>query len=87
MSDDFCPEHGYEFMKSQWGNPIPYCAACDQRRDRPPVCSWCGTDRYDAAKRHEGPHATWCVHFRESQRGGSDEDRSPQSLVAGQKSP
>ena len=33
-------------------------------------CSWCGTDADEAAKRHEGPHATWCVHFRESQRGG-----------------
>lgn len=38
-------------------------------------CKWCGTERYAAAVRHEGPHATWCMHFREEQRGGSDEDR------------
>ena len=34
------------------------------------VCSWCGSDSEESAKRFEGPHATWCVHFRESQRGG-----------------
>lgn len=33
-------------------------------------CSWCGIDAKEAAKRHEGPHATWSFHFRESQRGG-----------------
>ena len=27
-------------------------------------CEWCGADAEEAAKRHEGPHATWCVHFR-----------------------
>lgn len=37
MSDDFCIEHGYEFMKSQMGNPIPYCAACEQERERPKI--------------------------------------------------
>jgi hypothetical protein len=37
-------------------------------------CEWCGTDSEEAAKRHEGPHATWCVHFRESQRGGKTQD-------------
>lgn len=34
------------------------------------VCLWCNTDADQAAARHEGPHATWCVHFRMSQRGG-----------------
>lgn len=34
------------------------------------VCSWCGANAEEAAARHEGPHSTWCVHFRESQRGG-----------------
>lgn len=33
-------------------------------------CSWCNTDPADAAARHEGPHATWCLHFRTEQRGG-----------------
>jgi hypothetical protein len=27
-------------------------------------CSWCNTDPDEAAKRHEGPHATWCPHYR-----------------------
>lgn len=35
MSDDFCLEHGYEFMKSDFGNPIPYCERCDQERQMP----------------------------------------------------
>lgn len=39
-------------------------------------CSWCNGTRYAAALRGEGPHATWCVHFREEQRGGSDADRA-----------
>lgn len=34
MSDDFCLIHGYEHMKAQFGNPIPYCAACDSERER-----------------------------------------------------
>lgn len=33
MSDDFCLIHGYEHMKSQWGNPIPYCEACENERE------------------------------------------------------
>lgn len=33
-------------------------------------CDWCKTDPTEARQRHEGPHATWCVHFRESQRRG-----------------
>ena len=32
MSDDFCIVHGYEHMKSQFGNPIPYCEACENER-------------------------------------------------------
>lgn len=39
-------------------------------------CAWCNGARYAAALRGEGPHATWCVHFREEQRGGSDGDRA-----------
>lgn len=34
------------------------------------VCPWCGGGNRIGAARHEGPHSTWCVHFRESQRGG-----------------
>ncbi|SRR6266550_617510 len=30
MSDDFCLEHGTEFMKTVMGNPIAWCAACEQ---------------------------------------------------------
>jgi len=33
MNNDFCLVHGYEYMKSQWGNPIPYCEACEKERD------------------------------------------------------
>lgn len=32
MSDDFCLIHGYEHMKTQFGNPIAYCEACDNER-------------------------------------------------------
>jgi hypothetical protein len=35
-------------------------------------CSWCGTSAIEAALRYEGPHATWCRHFRDEQRGGDD---------------
>ena len=28
--DDFCLEHGYEFMRSRIGDPIPYCAECER---------------------------------------------------------
>lgn len=24
------------------------------------TCTWCLTDSSEAAKHHEGPHATWC---------------------------
>jgi hypothetical protein len=27
-------------------------------------CPWCNTDPEEAAAHHEGPHLTWCVHFR-----------------------
>jgi hypothetical protein len=30
MSDDFCIIHGYDHMRSQMGNPIPYCQACEE---------------------------------------------------------
>lgn len=30
MSDDFCITHGYDHMRSQMGNPIPYCRACEE---------------------------------------------------------
>lgn len=32
MSDDFCLIHGYEHMRFQFGNPIPYCEACENER-------------------------------------------------------
>jgi hypothetical protein len=28
-TDDFCIIHGSEFMRSEMGNPIPFCQACD----------------------------------------------------------
>lgn len=27
-------------------------------------CFWCNTDPVEAAARNEGPHLTWCVHYR-----------------------
>lgn len=33
-------------------------------------CFWCNVDPKEAFLRHEGPHLTWCIYFRESQRGG-----------------
>lgn len=48
----------------------------DEPNGEPRRCFWCNADRYESALRHEGPHATWCVHFREEQRGGGDEDRA-----------
>lgn len=30
MADDFCIIHGYDHMKSQMGNPIPFCQACEE---------------------------------------------------------
>lgn len=40
------------------------------------VCPWCGANAKINAERHLGPHSTWCVHFRESQRGGRQQLRS-----------
>lgn len=34
MADDFCILHGYEHMRSTMGNPIPWCAACEDDRQR-----------------------------------------------------
>ena len=33
MADDFCPTHGYDYIKWQFGNPIPYCSACEDLRE------------------------------------------------------
>jgi hypothetical protein len=30
--EDFCITHGREFMRSQMGNPIPFCQACEDER-------------------------------------------------------
>lgn len=27
-------------------------------------CFWCNTNPEEAAARHEGPHATWCPHYK-----------------------
>jgi hypothetical protein len=55
--DDFCPTHGYEHMKKQFGNPIPYCEACETARaivrcdqcdngieKAWEFCAWCGAE-------------------------------------------
>jgi hypothetical protein len=31
-------------------------------------CFWCNTDPDEAAARHEGPHATWCLRYRRPHR-------------------
>ena len=36
--EDFCLIHGSEHMRSQMGNPIPFCEACELRR-----CQKCGS--------------------------------------------
>jgi hypothetical protein len=36
MADDFCIIHGYEHMKSQMGNPIPFCQACEDSMTKEP---------------------------------------------------
>lgn len=36
---------------------------------REDYCFWCNPDSHDI-RPHYGPHATWCPHFREEQRGG-----------------
>jgi hypothetical protein len=30
-------------------------------------CNWCNVDEIKAALRYEGPHLTWCPHYRRSQ--------------------
>lgn len=29
---DFCLIHGKDYMRAESGNPIPYCAACEEER-------------------------------------------------------
>jgi len=29
---DFCIEHGFEFMRSRFGDPIAYCAKCEEKK-------------------------------------------------------
>jgi hypothetical protein len=36
-------------------------------------CWWCHTDPEESALRHEGPHATWCPHYRLGQYAMSSE--------------
>lgn len=43
------------------------------------VCLWCNCDPAIAAATGEGPHATWCPHFRNEQRGNYG--RGPGELV------
>lgn len=33
MPDDCCFIHGYEHMATQFGNPIPFCTACEAERE------------------------------------------------------
>lgn len=42
------------------------------------TCPWCGNNAEEAAARHEGPHATWCVHYRHDQRGGIKKEPPPE---------
>ena len=35
------------------------CPACSGE-----PCCWCNTQVEEAAQHHEGPHATWCPHYR-----------------------
>jgi hypothetical protein len=44
-------------------------------------CFWCNTLPSEAAAQHEGPHSTWCPHFREHQRGGLDEPRGLSAVL------
>lgn len=47
----------------RWEHDIFYPPYVDLPRSKD-ECRWCGTDSIKAAKRHEGPHATWCPHYR-----------------------
>lgn len=42
MSDDFCITHGYDYMTSKPGNPIPYCEACEENLEPCPRCGGSG---------------------------------------------
>lgn len=32
--EDFCLVHGFDHMRSQIGNPIPFCQACEEDREQ-----------------------------------------------------
>lgn len=71
MPDDFCLEHGYEFMRCDkvWG-AIPYCLACDVLKDdkEPP----------DISEHHFRGDALPTAHgHRFSERGSRVGRRSP----------
>lgn len=34
QGEDFCIVHGREHMRSQMGNPIPFCEACESERSQ-----------------------------------------------------
>lgn len=55
MSDDFCLIHGYEFIKSEFGNPFPRCTACD---DGLVKCENC--ERLCLPSHKDGPMANTC---------------------------
>lgn len=33
--EEFCVIHGREHMVEEFGNPIPYCAKCEEEREAP----------------------------------------------------
>lgn len=35
-------------------------------------CFWCNASPEEAAKQHEGPHATWCPHYRKAPKENPD---------------
>lgn len=39
--EDFCITHGREHMRSQMGNPIPFCQACGNAQLTQIVCDFC----------------------------------------------
>lgn len=58
MPDDFCPEHGYEFMvhPKVWGS-IPYCGRCDDEAEALRRFPWCyppESDKEDARRAAAG---------------------------------
>lgn len=44
MCDDFCISHGREFMRNRFGDPIPYCEACELGLVD---CDQCGASGFD----------------------------------------